>query len=178
MLLHKLLPGLLCVAMAYGAAPDGEALYKQRCAGCHEGKPQPRMPSRQELSARTPESIHQAMFGGVMETQSSGLSADEGRAIARFVSGKEFGVGATLSAGKCSATPGTLTFGDGDWNGWSADLANSRHQPKPGLSAADVPNLKLKWAFAFQGDTARSAQPAVVGGRLFAGSASGAVYSL
>ena len=39
-------------------------------------------------------------------------------------------------------------------------------------------HLKLKWAFAFAGDSVRSAQPAVVGGRVFTGSASGAVYSL
>jgi polyvinyl alcohol dehydrogenase (cytochrome) len=67
---------------------------------------------------------------------------------------------------------------DGDWNGWSVDLFNSRYQPKPGMSAADVPGLKLKWAFAFQGETVRSAQPSIVGGRVFTGSASGAIYSL
>jgi len=123
-----------------------------------------------------------AMFGGAMASQSTGLSGDEGRAIARFLTGKDFGAGAgagaVAAAGKCSAAPGPLTVGESDWNGWSADLANSRHQPKPGLTTADVPNLKLKWAFAFAGDTARSAQPAVVGGRVFTGSASGAIYSL
>ena len=67
---------------------------------------------------------------------------------------------------------------DADWNGWGNDLANTRYQPKPGLAAADVPKLKLKWAFAFEGDTVRSAQPVVVGNRVFTGSASGAVYSL
>src|SRR5439155_20927072 len=80
------------------AAPDGEALYKQRCATCHDGKPQPRMPSRQELSARVPESIYQAMFGGAMASQSAGLNSDEGRAIARFVTAKEFGSGAAAMA--------------------------------------------------------------------------------
>jgi len=175
---QTLLPALICVVAAHAAAPDGEALYKQRCGTCHDGKPQPRMPSRQELSGRTPEAIYQAMFGGAMAVQSAGLSADEGRAIARFVTGKEFGKVAATGSGKCSATPGSLSMSDSDWNGWSADLANTRYQPKPGLSAAEVPGLKLKWAFAFQGDTSRSAQPAVVGGRIFTGSASGAIVSL
>ena len=169
---------LVPVLAAHAAAPDGEALYKQRCATCHDGKPQPRMPSRQELTARSPESIYQAMFAGAMTTQSAGLSTDEGRAIARFVTSKEFGTATAALAGKCSAAPGPLTVNDGDWNGWSSDLANSRYQPKPGLAAADVPALKLKWAFAFQGDTSRSAQPAVVGGRVFAGSTTGAIVSL
>jgi len=178
MLRLTLLLALIPILAAQDATPAGEVLYNKHCAGCHDGKPQPRMPARQELTARTPESIYQAMFSGAMATQAAGLSSEERRAIARFIAGKEFGAGATALAGKCSGTPGALSMTDADWNGWSTDPANTRYQPKPGLDAADVPNLKLKWAFAFQGDTSRSAQPAVVGGRLFTGSASGAIYSL
>jgi polyvinyl alcohol dehydrogenase (cytochrome) len=169
---------LSLVLAAYAAPPDGEALYKERCAGCHDGKPQPRMPSRQELSSRTPESIYLATSSGAMTSQATGLSRDEQRAIARFLAGKEFGGGAATGAGTCSTPAGALNLNDGDWNGWSADLANSRYQPKPGMSATDVSGLKLKWAVAFQGETARSAQPSVVGGRVFTGSGSGGVYSL
>lgn len=178
MLRLTLLLSLIPMLAAQDAAPAGEVLYNKRCAGCHDGKPQPRMPARQELTARAPESIYQAMFGGAMATQAAGLSSEEGRAIARFIAGKEFASGATPLAGKCSGTPVALSMTDADWNGWSTDPANTRYQPKPGLVAADVPNLKLKWAFAFPGDTSRSAQPAVVGGRLFTGSVSGAIYSL
>src|SRR5260370_1997443 len=113
-----------------------------------------------------------------MDWQRTGLPSDEGGASAGFATAKEFGSGGIALAGKCSPAPGALTLNDGDWNGWSVDLANTRHQPKPGLGLADVHNLKLKWAFAFQGDTVRAAQPAVVGGRVFTGSASGAIYSL
>lgn len=174
----KFLLAPFCVLAAFAAGPDGEALYKQRCATCHDGKPQPRMPARDELKSRTPESIYQAMFEGAMVAQSAGLAPEEGRAIARFVTGKEFGARATATAGKCATAPGPLRLSDADWNGWGNDPENTRYQPKPGLTAADVPNLKLKWAFAFEGDTVRSAQPAVVGNRVFTGSASGAIYSL
>ena len=54
MLGRKLSLALVCVFAVRAAAPDGEALYKQRCAACHDGKPQARMPSHQDLSARTP----------------------------------------------------------------------------------------------------------------------------
>src|SRR5215475_2567593 len=57
--------------VAAAAEPDGAALYKQRCATCHEGKPQARMPSRTELGARTPEAVYSAMFGGSMAPQSA-----------------------------------------------------------------------------------------------------------
>jgi polyvinyl alcohol dehydrogenase (cytochrome) len=168
---------ILCAVAAHAAAPDGEALYKQRCSTCHDGKAQPRMPSRQELTTRTPDSIYQAM-SGVMALQSAGLTPDEGRAIARYITGKEFAAVPAITAGQCSGAGPAVVIRDTDWNGWSADLVNSRYQPKPGLTAADVPALKLKWAFAFQGENSRSAQPAVVGGRVFTGSSSGAIYSL
>jgi polyvinyl alcohol dehydrogenase (cytochrome) len=180
MLRYTLFLSLLPMLAAQAAAPDGQDLYNKRCGTCHDGKAQPRMPSRQDLTARTPESIVQAMFGGAMQPQAAGLSSDEGRAIARYITGKEFGAAVTAArpAGTCSTTPATLAIHDGDWNGWSADVANTRYQPKPGLSPDDVGNLKLKWAFAFPGDTLRSAQPSIVGGRVYTGSASGAIYSL
>ena len=49
MLIRNLSLALLSLFAARAAVPDGEALYKQRCASCHDGKPQTRMPSRQEL---------------------------------------------------------------------------------------------------------------------------------
>jgi polyvinyl alcohol dehydrogenase (cytochrome) len=84
---------------------------------------------------------------------------------------------ADASAGGCaSAKP--FTPGAGDWNGWGVDHVNSRFQPRPGLAASDVPKLKLKWAFGFPGETRTQSQPVIVGGRVFVGSTSGAVYSL
>ena len=37
------------------------------------------------------------------------------------------------------------------WNGWGNDNSNTRFQPaaQARLTAADVPKLKLKWAFGF-----------------------------
>src|SRR5471030_876081 len=106
MLGRKLSLALVCVFAVRAAAPDGEALYKQRCAACHDGKPQARMPSHQDLGARTPESIYRAMFEGAMVAQSAGLGGDEGRAIARFLTAKEFGVSGGALGGKCAAAPG------------------------------------------------------------------------
>ncbi len=162
---------------AYAATPDGETLYKQRCAGCHDVKGQARMPSREEIAGRTPENVYRAMFEGAMMTQSAGISNEEGRAIARYITGKEFSTATAEITGKCSGNP-PLRMTDTSWNGWGNDPGNSRYQPKPGLTAADVPKLKLKWAFGFANETVRSAQPTVVGDRVFVGSSSGAIYSL
>ena len=81
------------------------------------------------------------------------------------------------SSGRCdSAKP--FTPGRGDWNGWGVDAINSRFQSQPGLTAAAVPRLKLKWAFGFPGETRTQSQPAIVGGRVFVGTTKGTVYSL
>jgi polyvinyl alcohol dehydrogenase (cytochrome) len=66
------------------------------------------------------------------------------------------------------------------WNGWGIDLHNSRFQTtsQSGLTVDDVPRLRLKWAFGFDGASLAFSQPAVVGGRLFVGGESGDVFAL
>jgi polyvinyl alcohol dehydrogenase (cytochrome) len=66
------------------------------------------------------------------------------------------------------------------WNGWGADIVNSRFQPAAGagLTPADVPKLAVKWAFGFPAPEFAAGQPVVVGGRVFIGTGPGAVYSL
>jgi polyvinyl alcohol dehydrogenase (cytochrome) len=66
------------------------------------------------------------------------------------------------------------------WNGWGAGTANTRSQSadQAGLTAAQVPTLKLKWAFAFPDAVSSWSQPTVAGGRVFIGSINGNVYSL
>jgi polyvinyl alcohol dehydrogenase (cytochrome) len=66
------------------------------------------------------------------------------------------------------------------WNGWGAGVANTRSQTaaQAGLTTAQVPNLKLKWAFGLPGATSARSQPAVAGGRLFVAAETGWVYAL
>ncbi len=179
MLCRFILIATFAVSTCIAAAPDGAALYKTRCAICHDGKPQAHMPSHDDLVSRTPESIVQVMFHGAMMSQAAGLSEDEGRAIARFITAKEFSTAtATAAAGQCAAAPKSFSIAATDWNGWGQDVGNSRYQPNPGLSAADVPKLKVKWAFGFPNDTSAQGQPTVVGGRVFVGTVSGNLYEL
>jgi polyvinyl alcohol dehydrogenase (cytochrome) len=183
-MLCRLIPiALFASSLGFAASPDGAALYKSRCGVCHDGPAQVHMPSRAELASKTPETVFKAMFEGAMIPQAKGLSEEEGRAIARFITAKDFAKATetsttVLPASQCSGVPKPLTIAATDWNGWGQDIGNSRYQPNPGLAAADVPKLKLKWTFGFPGDTSVQSQPTVVGGRVFIGSMSGNVYSL
>jgi cytochrome c553 len=96
---------LLSLSTALAAAPDGEALYKERCGICHDGKVQARTPARDEIASRTPEFVYKAMFEGAMMAQSAGLSAEEGRAIARYLTGKEFSASVTTNVARCPGNP-------------------------------------------------------------------------
>jgi len=66
------------------------------------------------------------------------------------------------------------------WTGWGADPANWRFQPAAiaGISAADVPHLKLKWAFGIPNVRIVRSQPAIFGGRVYVSGNDGSVYSL
>ncbi len=64
-----------------------------------------------------------------------------------------------------------------DWNGWGRDHSNTRYAPNPGFRAADLPRLRLKWAFGYRGSYVYG-QPVIVAGRVYVTSSSGRVHSL
>jgi polyvinyl alcohol dehydrogenase (cytochrome) len=114
-----------------------------------------------------------------MTMQAAGLSEEEGAAIAKFITGKAVATSSAPSTvGQCKSPGKPVSLLDGDFNGWGVEPGNSHFQTKPGLAAADVPKLKLKWAFGYPKETSAWAQPTVVGGRIFVGTAAGNVYSL
>ena len=89
----------------------------------------------------------------------------------------------TTAGGACTvSSPADWPGLDGGprWNGWGAGVANARFQPadQAGLAAADVPRLRLKWAFGYPRSATAQSQPTVVGGRLFVASERGVVYAL
>src|SRR5881409_4062996 len=86
----------------------------------------------------------------------------------------------TPEPGMCRTTPALTDPAAGrHWNGWGASVTNTRFQPadQARLSAADVPKLKLKWAFGIPNVTQARSQPAVAGGRLYMASDSGVLYA-
>src|SRR5689334_14637082 len=131
---------VLPAARVAAQTPDPEALYKANCASCHD-QPQGRTPSREALKDRTPEAVLIAMTSGSMALQAINLSATDRRVLAVHLTGKPFsGPEGTPNAGLCAAKPGPIgaVAGKSSWNGWGVDATNSRYQPKPGLTAADV----------------------------------------
>ena len=108
------------------------------------------------------------------------LQRSQREAVARFlgVPGVENG---PSPAAFCSSREFSLAAGSpANWSGWSPSPANTRFQPavQADLTATQVRNLKLKWAFGFEGDITPFAAPTVMADVLFVGSASGVIHAM
>jgi polyvinyl alcohol dehydrogenase (cytochrome) len=167
---------------ARAQTPDGDTVFAQHCAICHEHPtPENKAPPRDALATLGPDAIFASLTEGNMRIQGQPLSPAERVAVAERVAGRPL-TAATIApaAGLCPTTPalGALTSPSA-WNGWGPDARNTRFQSDTGgIEAANVANLKLKWAFGIANATQSRSQPAIVGGRLFMGSQSGTIYAL
>jgi polyvinyl alcohol dehydrogenase (cytochrome) len=165
-------------------APGGAAIYARHCARCHEVDKTGWAAKRDVLSKLPPEAILAQLHLGFMSVVAT-LTDEDKRAVASYLSGKPaapFRMPPMPPPENLCAAPARAPdlLSGPMWNSWGVDSNNSRFQPSAaaGIAAADVPRLKLKWAFGFPNAVAAWAQPVVAGGRLFAGSANGNVYSL
>lgn len=174
---------VVCAAYPVAAAVDGAQVYRTHCAVCHDSGTA-RTPSFETLSALEPDRIVRALETGVMRMIGNfNLTGPERVAVAEYITGRTYDPSWRSTATNACAPgpwPPADPFRAPHWNGWGADQANTRFQPAEmaKLAPAAVPALELRWAFAFPGETFTESQPAVVGGRLFVGSPSGAVYAL
>jgi len=161
------------------AAPvSGEAVYRERCAACHDSG-NARVPPRDELKKLSVAHILRAMDFGEMNNVASKLKQDEREAVAAYL-GIPGGSGQPASKAFCADRTVKLSRSPAGWNGWSPSATNTRYQPgdAAGISVAQAPRLKLKWAYGYDGDIIAFSQPTVLEGHLFVGSASGLVQAL
>ena len=182
--MNRLSPTLLVFGifrLAQAADTDGAALYKDRCAICHEASAETRAPALAALRQMSAENVVRSLESGLMKEQGATLSAAQKRTVAEFLTAKTVaGLSQPLKSNACADAKARFSASGANWNGWGSDLANTRFQPAgpAGLTAAQVPRLKLKWAFAFPNTFVAYGQPTIVGGRIFVASANRNIYSL
>lgn len=164
---------------------SGFATFQTRCSVCHGNPAVDRAPSPAAIREMSPEKIYDALVSGPMQAQAKELTDQQKRIVAEFMSGRPLGSAnlgdAANMPNKCAANPPLTDPTRGPaWNGWGVDLSNSRFQSASaaGLTAAEVPRLKLKWAFGYPTGVSSNGQPTIASGRVFVGSDNGFVYSL
>jgi polyvinyl alcohol dehydrogenase (cytochrome) len=155
----------------------GAPVYHSTCAACHEGQV-PKAPHKMFLQMMPPENILAALNTGLMKPQAAALSAKQRREVAEYLGGP---LGAVTAKAPPLCTGPALKFDAKQAAapvGWGLD--NSRFIPAniAGVAAADVPNLKLKWALEFPGSLRARSQPTIAYGAVYVGSDNGTVYAL
>jgi polyvinyl alcohol dehydrogenase (cytochrome) len=177
--------GLFALDGAQAQLPKSGRLFEQDCVMCHgnvAGGPGPEAGALRRLS---PEIIVQALASGSAHAQARSLPESDRRAIAEFLSGRNYmapGAGdAARMPNACRSNPGISSLaGAPAWNGWGVDATNGRFQSAKdaALPASRISRLKLKWTFGFPGATAVYGQPTLAAGRVLVGTNTGFVYSL
>lgn len=167
-----------------GARPadhPGAPVYAENCASCHQGGDR-RAPHEDMLRLMSPASIVAALTDGAMKLQGEPLSGTEKVAVAEYLAGVPLGAAKAAAAPpQCSADRAAFDFADlPAWPGWGITRGNTRHVTgdQAGIGKADLPKLKLKWAFAFPNALRVRSQPMPAGGALYMGSHNGNVYAL
>ncbi|MEQ8861570.1 MAG: PQQ-binding-like beta-propeller repeat protein [Pseudomonadales bacterium] len=168
------------MASAEPVSDVGAALYQTHCAQCHD-EAFYKAPSRVLLRGLTPDSVLRAMTDGRMRAQASAIDPSGRMAIAEYVTGRRLSdVTEPSLPPACAAEdafdPSLVPVS----RGWGVDVRNTRFQPVEtgGLSAANVADLEVKWAFAYPNAIQARSQPVYGGGTIYVGSQDGTVWAL
>src|SRR5215467_10200840 len=173
---------VVATAAAHGqSALDGEALYKQHCATCHDAGV-PRAAARSVLEKLSSDSIRTTLEAGSMVQQAAKLQPAQKDAIIAYLTRDSLSQPAVAVNSQCAPEKQTYsaTLRTPHWTGWGNDVTQHRFQSseQAQLTSDQVSRLKLKWAFGYPNAQTAAAQPAIVNGRLFVASANGNVYAL
>lgn len=175
--------GAAPVASQGGGDGGDEAarIFAESCVTCHNADQSGRTPSRASLAALAPRAIVQALEDGVMRAEGEQLTREQRVALAEYLSGRSFEESLLPESAYCSQRGWTpLDTDDVRWMGWGGDLAGTGFQPaeRAGIDAADVPDLELRWAFAFPEASQARTKPTVVGRLALVADEYGYVYAL
>ncbi len=161
-------------AAAQDPAFDPQAAFNTHCLHCHDGSV-PKAPHQIKFQIMGAPAIAAAMSSGLMREEAGALTPSQQQALAAFLGGAELSSNPVVRCEE-STLPRTAPPTDG----WSLTREGTRFIPAQvaGLQAADVPNLTLKWVFAYPGASRARSQPVPFGNAVLVGSQSGAVYAL
>jgi polyvinyl alcohol dehydrogenase (cytochrome) len=163
----------------------GIATFLQHCMNCHGNPHVPQAPSPDAIRQMPAERIYDALTTGVMKPQGDSLTDGQKKMLATFLSGRPLGAAqqgdAKSMPNHCETNPPFADPAAGpEWNGWGNGPTNTRFQSAAaaGLTASEIPNLKVKWAFGYPDGLSAFGPPSIVSGRVFVATDIGYIYSL
>lgn len=148
----------------------GQAVYRLRCATCHDNPEQSRAPAKSTLSAMSFQTLTFALTQGKMQAQAAGMSEEERGQLINYLTGRSAATAETWSKAMACAggkvldpkvAPAIATFG------FDARQTRTLTAKQTGLTKAKLARLDLAWAIGFPDTTMIRAQAAVVGNMVF-----------
>jgi polyvinyl alcohol dehydrogenase (cytochrome) len=154
----------------------GKKLFEQNCAGCHNGGV-PKAPNQVWLEMMSPDAVLSALNGGIMAQQASHLSAQQKVQVAEYLARISLADYKPPEPPKSCPSPALAGSTPPALVGWGHDNRRFIPTSAAGLTKAQVPGLKLKWAFAYPGAIRARSQPSIGWGTAFVGGHDGSVYA-
>jgi len=172
---------LVAVAAQDNSPGPGARLFMEHCADCHTTAGDDRIPGVLLLSELSPRAIVAALTDGVMRDEGQDLTRDQKVALAEYLSRRAYTEEVLPESAFCADRGwAALDHGDVGWMGYGGNLEGTGFQTaaRAGLSASDVPNLQLKWAFGFPDAAQVRTKPTVIGDAVLVGGPYGEVFAL
>lgn len=159
------------------ATHPGNKLFAENCLTCHDGRV-PKAPAAVWLEMMSPDALIDVMKDGIMSSQASHLTSEEQLQIAEYITRTSLQDYVPPEApAQCGAAHMEFAGTPPARVGWGHDTNRFVPADVAGISASDVPNLKLKWAFAYPAALRARSQPAIGWNTVFVGSHNGTVYA-
>jgi polyvinyl alcohol dehydrogenase (cytochrome) len=161
------------------ATHPGGPLFQTNCASCHDGTV-PKAPAIVWLEMMAPDAVLASMEDGIMREQAAHLSAAERRQIAEYLARTPSDAWRPAAEPPmCGPERARFDLADPPAHVlWGHDNRRFVAADTGGLTAEDLPRLRLKWAFAYPAAQRARSQPAIGWGGIFVGSQDGTVYAL
>jgi polyvinyl alcohol dehydrogenase (cytochrome) len=175
---YALLP-VLCLAAMLAHAQDtviraetntnGEALYNETCANCHNMPEETRSPPLEALKRMGARAVRYALSHGKMKVQAQPLGEGGIDDVVAFLSATAEIDNSWITGMQCPAERMDVDTGAATIWTQGFDRRNRRHltTEQVGLTTRDMGNLELAWSIGFPGTGNMRSQPAVVGNTMY-----------
>ncbi len=166
---------LLAWLMTNTVLANGETIYNEKCASCHENPTDPKVPGRNIMRGYYQSRVQEALTTGRMAPFVVGLNDSEIQEIVGFVTSR---VADSKEVDQLQLCPDEVIDPAPVVAHWGVDKQNTRFQPDSSINAANVASLELKWAFGVPGSRTMRSYPAVSKDTIFLPNTTGKLYAI
>lgn len=154
---------------------NGEPIYNEKCALCHDKPTDPKVPNRRTMSQYYQSRVSDALTVGRMAPFVQGVSEEEIQEIVEYVTDR---VPDPNEVDRLFRCPNEPISGEPVVAHWGVDEHNTRFQPDSVIDKGNVDSLKLKWAFDVPESRTMRGYPAVSEDTIFLPNTTGKLYAI